>query len=103
MVACVVKVVLLPDTEWEAERIADIMFALLRKYEAQGFCGVSYLFEYETGEYMGISYWNATKAYVESVLPHFIPLLREMVKHSWQWEPSVEMYDVYEPRIICVE
>jgi hypothetical protein len=103
VVACVVKVELLPDREWEVERLADIMYALLRNYEAQGFCGVSYLFEYDTGEYLGIAYWNATKAYVESILLQFIPVLREMVKYSWQWEPSVEIFEVYEPRIIYVD
>lgn len=103
MVACVVKIVLGPDTQWEIERIADIFTSLLKDYKARGFRYASYLFEYDTGEYQGIAYWDAPRDYVESLIPEFIPLLREMTKHHCQWEPSVELYSVYEPRVVNVQ
>jgi hypothetical protein len=103
MVACVVKIVLGPDTGWEVQRIANIMTSLLKTYESAGFRSVQYLFNYETGEYQGTACWDATKEFVESILPAFIPLLRKMIQHHCQWEPSVELFDVYVPKSFDLE
>jgi hypothetical protein len=102
MVACVVKVVLGPDTQWEIEKLADIFNALFQKHRTPGFQGFTFLFAYETGEYLGVSYFD-TKEHALAAVQKYAPLFGEMVKHGYQWKPTVELFEVYEPKPIDLD
>ena len=54
MYARVVKFVLNPDSEWEANRMADVIYTLLQ--QQPGFQGASFLADYENSDYKWISY-----------------------------------------------
>lgn len=95
--ARVVKFVLNPDSEWEANRMADVIYTLLQ--QQPGFQGASFLADYENSDYKWISYWETEEDLLQSQKKVF-PVLLDMVGYSCQWEPSVQMYEVYEPRRI---
>ncbi|WAH38898.1 hypothetical protein [Alicyclobacillus dauci] len=101
MVAVVVKLTLGQDTKWQAERIADVFTALLKQHEGD-FHHVDYLGEYDLGEYMGIVYWE-TREGAEQSIRNFSPFLREIVQYNCQYPPTLELFDVYEPRDIHVD
>ncbi|MFB5188706.1 hypothetical protein [Alicyclobacillus fastidiosus] len=101
MVAVVVKFVLGENTRWEAERIADVFTALLKKHSGP-FHHVDYLGEYELGEYMGIVYWETREGAEESI-GAFLPFLKEMVEYNSQYPITLELFDVYTPKEIEVD
>jgi hypothetical protein len=95
LIVCMVKFVLGPDTEWEAERIADVISYELKKY--YGFRNYVFFENPETGEYIGLSFWDNGE---RDLIPHqkVYSLLREMEGSKYQWEPSIEIFNVYVPR-----
>lgn len=97
MYARVVKFVLKPDTEWEADRMADVIYTLLR--QQHGFQGASFLADYENSEYKWISYWATEEDFVQSYQKVF-PTLIEMIGYNCQWEPTTQRFEVYVPKLI---
>lgn len=95
--AHVVKFVLEPDTEWEANCMADVIYTFLQ--QQQGYQGASFLADYDNSEYKWISYWATEEDFL---LAHknVFPILLEMIGYNCQWEPSVQVFEVYEPRLI---
>lgn len=95
LIVCMVKFVLGPDTEWEAERIADVICYELKKY--YGYQGYMFFKDPETGEYISLSFWD-------DIEKHHVPhervynLLLEMMGDGYEWQPCAEIFDVYVPR-----
>ncbi|KPV42721.1 antibiotic biosynthesis monooxygenase family protein [Alicyclobacillus ferrooxydans] len=96
MYARVTKVVLGPDTQWEAERIADLFSILLK--EQKGFRGITYLADYDNGEYKSVSFWETEEDLMTS-LANIRPILMDAVGSKYQWDPSFQVYKVYEPKV----
>lgn len=92
MYARMVKFVLGLDTTWEAERMADITFWKLKSQP--GFMRFECLQDYENGEYKWISYWASEKDLSRS-FHEVYPWFKEMIGNSFQWEPSVQVFEVY--------
>ncbi len=84
-----------PDSQWEAERIADLFLTFLN--QQKGFRGIKYLADYDNGEYASISFWE-TEADLVASLEVVHPKLQDLVGSRFQWEPSYQVFKVYEPK-----
>ncbi|MCL6516370.1 hypothetical protein [Alicyclobacillus sp.] len=99
MYARVIRLALGPNTEWEAQRIADVFASVLPKQP--GFRGVTFLANYRDGEYCSISYWDTEQQLLDA-LARVRPLLTDMVGSGYLWPPTVELFEVYEPKILPI-
>ncbi len=97
MYARIVKFVLGPNRLWEAQRIADVIASFARTQP--GYLGFQLLANAETGEYQTVSFWATESDWVDS-LKVLIPYFSDMIGDDFQWEPSVEMFQVYDPKIV---
>ena len=93
--ACLLKVVLGPDTTETAQCIADFFDPLLR--ELPGFQTNYYVANYEDGEYCSFSTWD-TKEHLMEALKVTYPLSQKLMSSIYQWAPSYEIFEVYEPK-----
>lgn len=100
MYARVKKFVLGPDSKWEAEHIANIIY--LKSRVQPGFVDFVFLAEYDLGEYQLISYWE-TEADWHSSYQVTWPELKRLIGDKYQWEPVVEKYQVYQPQPVQLQ
>lgn len=98
--ARVIKVVLGAETGWEAQRIVDVLASVQRKFA--GFINVKLLADYENGDYVSISFWE-TKENAMAAYQSIRNQLKQMIGDSFQWEPSVEYFEVYTPKEISLD
>lgn len=96
MYACLLKVVLGPDTRDTAEGLADFFDPLLSSLP--GFQSNVFIANYEDGEYGSFSVWD-TREHVKDALRITYPLVQKMLASVYQWAPSYEMFEVYEPKL----
>ncbi|QSO52139.1 hypothetical protein JZ785_25925 [Alicyclobacillus curvatus] len=94
MYACLLKVVLGPDTRETAQRIADFFDPLLR--ELPGFQENYFTANYETGEYASFSVWDTKEQLIEALRVTY-PLCQKLMSFEYQWAPSYELFEVYDP------
>ncbi len=98
MYARVTKFVLGPDTQWEADRMADLANLLLS--DMQGFQGILCLSQYDIGEYQWTVFWEtkeqADKAF-EKTYPMFLDGLGDNLVFD---RPIIQMYKVYDVKKI---
>lgn len=99
MYALMARMTLGLDTEWEAQRMADICNAYLK--QMPGFHNTIYLGQYDVGEYLGISVWE-TELAAREALTSVRPLFEEMVGDSYQWAPCYHIFEVYQPRDVVL-
>jgi hypothetical protein len=96
MYARVIKFVLGPDTQWEADRMCDLAHIFLA--QISGFGGIQCLSEYDTGEYQWIVLWKtkeqAIKAH-ETAYPVFLDVLGDHLEFD---RPVIQMFQVYEAK-----
>lgn len=95
MYATTIRFVLGPDTQWESERMADVVAGMLRN---QGGCeSFFFLGDYATGEYEWIVLWdspeNAARAHEERYKQFC-----DMIGDGFQWRPAIQLFQVYEAK-----
>lgn len=96
MFARVMRFVLGPDTEWEAQHMAA---AISRIVEQQpGFCGIQFFHDYENGDYQWITYWATEEDWHRSY-SNLIDAKRAMIGDRYLWDIAVQMYEVYTPKV----
>ena len=95
MYACLLKVVLGPDTTEIAQCIADFFDPLLR--EMPGFQSNYFVANYEEGEYCSFSTWD-TRENLTQALKVTYPLSQKLMSSVYQWAPSYEIFEVYEAK-----
>jgi hypothetical protein len=83
-----------PDTEWEAQHMANVMFMYLK--QQPGFIQATFLMDYESGEYNWISFWDNQDC-AKASHSNLYPKLLEMIGDKFQWEPSLQFFEVYSP------
>lgn len=99
MIVRIVKFVLGPDRQWEAERMADVIAAINRNQP--GFQEFHFFADHDAGEYQTSSFW-ATKQDWDDSFKVVWPYYENLVGDHFQWGPTVQMYEVYEPRLIAI-
>lgn len=93
MYARVIRFVLGLDTQWEADRMADIMSTEAQKL--QGCSELHFFSNYDDGEYMWISIWETEEDREESI-KHLRPKFQELLGDNWD---GIEMFQVYGPSL----
>lgn len=79
--------------------MADLFHTMLATENDETFGGVTFLFNDEIGEYGGIGYWSSKERALAAVQT-YLPQLRKMLEYSAQWEPVVQVFDVYQPKLL---
>jgi heme-degrading monooxygenase HmoA len=97
MYARVIKAVFGPDSAWEVQHIVNVLAA--KSKQMNGFIDVALLADYENGEYESISWWETRD---DAFLSYkaIADQLKEMVGDNIQWEPTVQIFEVYRPKSI---
>lgn len=95
MYARVIRFVLGPDTEWEADRMADAISLLVK--QQRGFKGMQFFHDYQNGEYQWVTLWETQQDW-EASYQNVIDAKRAMIGDKFQWQIAVQMYHVYEPK-----
>lgn len=96
MYARIIKFVLGPNRLWEAERMADVIASFAQTQ--RGYLGFQLLSNVDTGEFQTISFWASKSDWLDS-LEVIAPYFSHMIGDDFQWKPSVEMFEVYDPKI----
>ncbi|QSO46523.1 hypothetical protein [Alicyclobacillus mengziensis] len=96
MYACLLKVVLGPDTRETAQRLADFFDPLMR--ELPGFQTNFFGANYEAGEYCSFSLWD-TREHLIAALRVTYPLSQKLMSFEYQWAPSYEIFEIYDPSL----
>jgi heme-degrading monooxygenase HmoA len=96
MYARVIRFVLGPDTQWEADRMSDFAHIYLNRFP--GFKGIQCLSEYDIGEYQWIVFWE-TKDEAAKAFATTYPLFLEALGDNLAFDrPIIQMFQVYETK-----
>lgn len=95
----VIRFVLGPDRQWEAEHIADVLATLT--YNQTGCMGFNFYADHHNGEYQTVSYWD-TREHWESSFKVMWPVFTSLIGDNFQWSPIVQMFEEYEPKILSL-
>lgn len=95
----VIRFVLGPDRQWEAEHIADVIATMT--LNQPGCMGYKFYADHHTGEYESTSYWDTLENWEVSfkvMWPEFV----NMIGDHFQWRPIVQMFEEYTPKILSL-
>lgn len=93
--ATTIKFVLGPDTQWESQRIADVVAGMLRKQP--GCKSFVFMGDYDTGEYEWIVFWD-TAGHAAAAYEQRYEEFCGMIGDGFQWRPAIQLYQVYEAK-----
>lgn len=83
-----------PAMRFVAEMVADQYHEKVA--EQDGFQGIRFLIDDESGEYGAISFWNSRKA-AENANESIYPSLRLTLSDSVKAAPDIRIFEVYQP------
>lgn len=92
MFAVVIRFLLEPDSQWEADHMADIVFKFA--HEKQGFIDLIPMGQHETGDYKWIFLWKKKEFAMHTLNTWYDPFMKLLGDYGHSNRPYAEWFEV---------